>query len=499
MSFDHVALLPTYLAAGTAVLVLLADVLLGRRAASVAVAAAGAAATATGAAAVGLGGPRETLCADLCAYRATGQAAVVAVLFALLTLGVLALAGPLLRARGAAPGEWCFLLTAAMTGGVVLGYAADLVTLLVAVETLTLPLYLLVALRGRAATPADPDPPADADADAGRRGVEAALTYFVVSVVATAVTLLGVGLLYATRGTLHLAALAAGPVADTRLAAVGTVLLVAGLAVKVAAVPVHAWAPTVYDGAALPVAAYLSTAAKVGGVVALLALWRGPLPGQWAGPTLAVLAAATMTLGNLAALRQTRVVRLLAWSSVAQLGYVLAPLAVVLDAGRRDPAAVRAAGAAALAYLIFFVVVEFGAFAAVVGLRGATGDGGSVAAYVGAGRAHPLCGAALALALVGLAGLPPGLAGLFAKVTVTRSLLDGGLTWLALLVAANAVVALVYYLRLATTLYQPPPVAAPGRRRPVGAAGWVAAAAALAAVAAGVAPQWVLDLAAAGW
>ncbi|GGJ98360.1 NADH-quinone oxidoreductase subunit N [Pilimelia anulata] len=481
MTFDHAALLPAYLAAGTALLVLLADLVFARRGAVLGTAALGALATGVGAAVVGAGGTRETLCAaGGCAYRATGYAAVVAALFAALTLGVLALAAPLLREPDVPAGEWCFLLAASMTGGVVLGYAADLVTLLVAVETLTLPLYPLVALRAR------------------RRAAGAAVTYYVVSVVASAVSLLGAALLYAATGRLHLAALAAGPAADTRLAAVGTVLLLVGLAVKVAAVPVHAWAPAVYDGAALPVTAYLSTAAKVGGAVALLALWRGPLPGQWTGPALAVVAAVTMTAGNLAALRQRRIVRLLAWSSVAQLGYVLAPLAVVLSAGQRDGAAVRAAGAAALAYLVFFVLIEFGAFAALVALRGAAGDGGTIESYRGAARDRPLAGAALALALVGLAGLPPGLAGLFAKITATRAVLAGDLPWLALLIAANTVLALAYYLRPATALYRRGGTFVGFAGRPWSVTAGLGAATA-AAVLVGFAPQWVLDLAALPW
>ncbi|HEX5739960.1 MAG TPA: proton-conducting transporter membrane subunit, partial [Pilimelia sp.] len=372
-----------------------------------------------------------------------------------------------------------------------------LLTLLVAVETLTLPLYLLVALPARAA--------------AGARAAGAAVTYFVVSVVATAVTLLGAALLYATHGHLHLDALAAGPRVAGPLAAVGTVLLVVGLAVKVAAVPLHAWAPTVYDGAPLPVAAYLSTASKLGGVVALLALWRGPLPAQWAGGAFAVLAAVTVTVGNLGALRESRVVRLLAWSSVAQLGFVLAPLAVVLHAGQRDAAAVRAAGAAALGYLLFFLVIEYGAFAAVVALRGGRGDGGTVSEYAGLGRSRPVPAAALAFALVGLAGLPPGLAGLFAKITAIRGVLGGGLLWLAVLLAANTVVGLAYYLRLAAVLYRsptpaaprtaatPPPLAAAVQPRLPGEVAVAVGAATAVAVLAGFAPQWVLNAAALPW
>ncbi len=144
-------------------------------------------------------------------------------------------------------------------------------------------------------------------------------------------------------------------------------LVVAGLAFKVAAVPFHAWAPATYDGAPLPVAAYLSTASKLGGVIALLAVVRHALPPEVTGPMLALVAALTMTVGNLVALRQRRTVRLLAWSSVAQAGYILAPLGALALTAEAD--ARTAAYAAALAYAVFFVLLELAAFAGVVALR----------------------------------------------------------------------------------------------------------------------------------
>ncbi|MCZ7427184.1 NADH-quinone oxidoreductase subunit N [Micromonospora sp. WMMA1949] len=482
-SVDNVAMLPAYLAAGTAVLVLLVDLLVARPAVTVAVAALGAAGTAAGAALVGAAGERRTFCVgDDCSWVWGGRAALVGAVIALLTLGVLALSGPLLRAGRTPVGEYCFLLACAMTGGVVLGAAGDLITLIVALETLTLPLYVLVGLRRGSLA-----------------GAEAAVTFFVVSVVATTVTLLGAALLYAVTGTLHLDRLGATladrtDLTDLPLTGVAVALVVAGLAFKVAAVPFHAWAPVTYDGAPLPVAAYLSTASKLGGVVALLAVVQRALPGDMTGPVLAALAVLTMTVGNLVALRQRRTVRLLAWSSVAQAGYILAPLgALALTAGRTGDAR-TAAYAAAVAYAIFFVLLELAAFAAVVALRPADGDGGTLADLRGAARRHPWVGGAFALALIGLAGLPPGLAGLFAKVTVVRALLAGHAGWLALVVALNAVIGLAYYLRVTASLYATPTGAATIRpARTVVLALGVATAV---AVVIGFAPQLVLDVAA---
>ncbi|WP_444948956.1 NADH-quinone oxidoreductase subunit N [Micromonospora ureilytica] len=492
-SVDSVALLPAYLAAGTAVLVLITDLLVARPRATIAVAALGALGTAVGSALVGAGAERRTFCVGAdCSWIFGGRAALVGVVVALLTVGVLGLSVPALRAGRSPVGEYAFLLACSMTGGVVLGAAGDLITLIVALETLTLPLYVLVGLRRGSLASA-----------------EAALTFFVVSVVATTLTLLGAALLYAVTGGLHLdrlgALLAQQPeLRDLPLATAAVAVLLVGLAFKVAAVPFHAWAPATYDGAPLPVAAYLSTASKLGGLVALLAVVQRALPADQTGPVLALLAVLTMTVGNLVALRQRRTVRLLAWSSVAQAGYILAPLgALALAAGRTDEAR-SAAYAAAVAYAVFFVVLELAAFAGLTALRPAGADGGTLDDLRGAARRHPWRAAAFGLALVGLAGLPPGLAGLFAKVTVVRALLDGGAAWLALVVALNAVIGLAYYLRVTAALWAPttrpgPAAALAGGGASgvpvVGVVAVVLAVATVAAVVLGVAPQLVLDLA----
>ncbi|MEW1587336.1 proton-conducting transporter membrane subunit [Micromonospora vinacea] len=493
-SVDSVALLPAYLAAGTAVLVLITDLVVARPRATIAVAALGALGTAVGSALVGAGAERRTFCVGAdCSWIFGGRAALVGVVVALLTVGVLGLSVPALRAGRSPVGEYAFLLACSMTGGVVLGAAGDLITLIVALETLTLPLYVLVGLRRGSLASA-----------------EAALTFFVVSVVATTLTLLGAALLYAVTGGLHLdrlgTLLAEQPeLRDLPLTTAAVAVLLVGLAFKVAAVPFHAWAPATYDGAPLPVAAYLSTASKLGGLVALLAVVQRALPADQTGPVLALLAVLTMTVGNLVALRQRRTVRLLAWSSVAQAGYILAPLgALALASGRTDEA-LSAAYAAAVAYAVFFVVLELAAFAGLTALRPAGADGGTLDELRGAARRHPWRAAAFGLALVGLAGLPPGLAGLFAKVTVVRALLDGGAAWLALVVALNAVIGLAYYLRVTAGLWAPATAPGPAAALAgdgvsgvpvVGVVAVVLAVATVAAVVLGVAPQLVLDLAA---
>jgi NADH-quinone oxidoreductase subunit N len=430
MTIDQISLLPLYAAGGTAVLVLLMDLFVARRGATVGALLLGGLATAVCAIVVGARPP--TFCAaDVCSWIPGPLAAVSAVVFAALTIGVLALSAPALRLGVAPPGEFCFLLACSMTGGVVVGYSGDLITLIVGLETLTLPLYVLVGLRRYAA---------------GERvstaGASASITFLLISVISTAIALLGAALNYAATGALHLDRLIDGIGPMGPVAHIGTALLVIGFAFKVAAVPLHAWAPSTYEGATLPVAAYLSTASKLGGVLALAAV----VSYLDVGPVTAALAILTMTVGNLVALRQTRMVRLLAWSSIAQAGYILAALAL-------GAAGVRAA----VAYAVFFVVLEFIAFAAAVALREPGADGGDLRAYRGAGRRRPWLGAALVLAFAGLAGLPPGLAGLFAKVTVVEALIDEGWGWLAGIVVINAVIGLAYYVRVTANLYATPP------------------------------------------
>lgn len=459
---------PMIVAAGTAVTVLLIDLVFPRWYMPLATALLGAAATGVSAYAVP-SGRFELLCAapDMCSYVFDDVARLVAALIAALTAFALLLYLPALRAADAPAGETGFLIACAMTGGVVLGGARDLITLIVALETLTLPLYALVALHRRRAG----------------AGASASVTFFTTSIVATAVSLLGAALIHLQTGAVHLpqALAGSGPLAIT-----GLVLLLTGFGFKVAAVPLHAWAPSTYDGAPLPIAAYLSTASKLGGVIAILFVVQAAIDGGQAvtaGITMAFLATLSLLTGTLVALRQQRTVRLLAWSSVAQAGFILAPLGgLVLSSSSTllD---------AAFAYTLFFLALELGAFSGVVALRSAD-DGGSLDDLRGRGRGAPTRSAMLALALIGLAGLPPALAGLFAKITVLQALLDAGLIWLAVVVALMSVVGLAVYWRPLAALYRGPAATPP----PAGGA-WIPLVVATAVTAVlSVAPQLVLSL-----
>lgn len=378
-----------------------------------------------------------------CAYELGQTAVFLTVVLCLAAAAVLVLAMAQLHADRAGitpPGEYCVVLLAATVGAVIVAGSRDLVTLVVGLETLTVPLYAAVAFRRGSTT-----------------GTEAALTMLVISVTSTAFMLLGIGFLYGLTGSMHLDAIAEaltadGGVGNRALSGVAIVLLLAGLAFKVAAAPFHVWAPSTYQGAPLPVAAYLSSVSKAGGIGGLVAVLPAISAGSEAASTwIALLAAFSMTVGNLIALRQQDLVRLLAWSGIAQTGYLLVGLAVLSG---RSGQALSGAGAT-LAYLAVYVLMTVGAFACLAAVAGGDGSdpGPSIESVRGLSGTHPRIAAALALFLVGLAGLPPALLGMFGKVVVVRAAFDGEIGWLGILVAINTVIAFVYYLRLAGVLF----------------------------------------------
>ena len=333
-------------------------------------------------------------------------------------------------------GEYSFLLLTSVAGALTLAASRDVLTLVVALEVVSLPAFALVALRRY-----------------DGRSSEAALKLFLVSVVSTAVMLFGLSLVYGTTGAVHLDRIATALSDPAREPAVvlGVALSLAGFGFKVAAVPFHFWAPDTYEGAPVPVAAFLSVVSKAAGFVGLALLTTrgfGPYADVWA-PVLAVLAAVTMTVGNLAALRQRQAVRLLAWSSIAQSGYMLVPL------GAAGTGAIDAVLPATVAYVLAYAVMNLGVFS-VVTLVGRHRPANRLADYRGLGRTEPLTAFALAFALACLAGLPPGLLGLFAKVVVFQAPVEQGAGWLAVVMAVNVVIGLYYYLSWAAVLYARP-------------------------------------------
>jgi NADH-quinone oxidoreductase subunit N len=348
------------------------------------------------------------------------------------------------------------LVLAATAGACGVAAAHDLGSWLVCLELATLPVVALVALRGT---------------QAACRGALALLT---TSLISFAMLALGAALwLVATGEAVFVRGAAQDALADPARRGVlglGVVLLLAGLGFKLSLVPFHAWTPQAYAGGSEPVAAFLAATSKVAALAALVVVLR-PLADARA-PVLAavgILAALSMTVGNVLALVQDDPVRLLAWSTVAQAGWVVLPLSA-LAAG---------SSAASGAYLLAYVIATVVAFAVVHvvatapparaaqashpnGTRLASAAGGEagarrdLAAYTGLLRTHPLLGGALGLALLSLAGLPPGIIGLVAKVVALRPVVGGGQWALALIAVANAVIGIAVYLRWFAVLLRDP-------------------------------------------
>ncbi len=488
-SVDWLAIAPPTIIAVVALAVLVADLFVGEaRKALLGWASVGGLVLAGLALLPLLRGDRSTFCLTTGAHNCSYVADHFTLVIQLLVIGGALLTALLsLHNQDRLPqGEFWFLLLSSAAGAALLPASRDLATLVVALEVVSLPSFALVGLRR-----------------GDRLSSEAALKFFLSSVTATAVMLMGVSFVYAATGTLHLTALADGlghaPAQLATLARTGAVLTLVGFAFKLAVAPFHFWVPDTYVGAPLPVAAYLSVVGKAAGFSGLIlvtVIGFRPYGDVW-GPALAVLAALTMSVGNVAALRQRpeqarSAVRLLAWSSIGQAGYLLVPLAAagyVSDQGHQIGATVS--------YALMYTVVNLGAFG-VAALVLRSNAANRIADYRALYARRPLAALALAFFLLCLAGLPPGIIGLFAKVVVFSSAVDAGLGWLAVIMAVNVVIALYYYLRWTALLFmRPEPVAgqaAPTVRSPATLTAAIAAAAVVGVALSG-APQLVLRFA----
>ena len=391
----------------------------------------------------------------------------VRVVVAAATLLVIGLSADTVQAHKREAEFYVLLLLAAL-GTIVLAGANDLLLLFAGYLLASVPAY---ALAGFAK-----DSP----------GTEAALKYYLMGALAGVAMLTGVTLLYGTGRTTSYPLLQTTLVAAPHGAvAVGVIAVTAGLLFKSGAVPAHFWVPDVTDGTTTPVAAFVTTVPKLGGLAALLRLLTVAIPAaavNW--PLLiAVLAAASMTLGNLAAFFQDSVKRLLAYSTISQAGYLLMAVAVAA----RSATAPRSL----LFYLAAYAVTNLAAFAVVAALPQAS----TVADYRGLTRQHPGLAAVLVVSLLGLVGTPPT-AVFLAKLQVFTTAIDGGYGWLTALAAANTVASLFYYLRWLTPAFLPGPAGPrPATLEPADrAATAVAYTAGAASLALGIAGTTVLPL-----
>jgi len=337
-------------------------------------------------------------------------------------------------------GEYFTLLLTSVTGMVMMASSRDLVSIFVALEMLSIPAYMLAAWRKR-----------------DRKSNEAGVKYYLLGVFASAIMLYGMSLLYGVTGSTLLSEIGRQLTVEGQFGgvqALAITFVIVGFAFKVSAVPFHTWAPDTYEGAPIPVTAFLSVASKAAGFVALITLIYVGFPQAkdvWQ-PFIWVLAAATMTMGNLVALRQTNIIRMLAYSSISQGGFILMPLAV---AGTGD-----AAGPAlqsVVVYLIVYAAMNLGMFAVVIAASRTTRSG-EISSFGGLFSYAPGLGVLMTIFLASLAGIPP-LGGWIAKFTAFRAVLEAGGGWgygIAVIGAVNSVIAFGYYGSIMREIWMKP-------------------------------------------
>jgi NADH-quinone oxidoreductase subunit N len=353
--------------------------------------------------------------------------------------------------HGFAGDELYALLIFAALGMVLVVAGANWVIFFLGLELMSLALYVLIGIRR-----GEP------------YGNEAALKYFIMGAVASAFLTFGLGLLYAMTGTLGVTkSLAAVPTSAGQLPVIllALALIFSGIGFKLSIVPFHLWTPDVYQGAPAPVTAFLSTGSKVALFAATLRFALVVAPPVWAYalPVLWGLALLTMAVGNLTALYQTRIKRLLAYSSIAQMGYLLMALLAVKDGG----------AFAVMFYLTVYAVMDLGAFGLVGTFSGGDTDREELADYRGLGYTHPWRAGLLAVCLLSLAGLPPT-AGFMGKLALFRAVLQANFIILAVLGIITVIVSIYYYINVVVHLYmhaKGDSAAVPGAGLAIGLAG----------------------------
>jgi NADH-quinone oxidoreductase subunit N len=369
-------------------------------------------------------------------------------------------------------GEYVGLVLLSTAGMILTAQASDLIVIFLGIELLSVALYVLCALEVWR-----------------NRSLEAGLKYLITGAVGASVLLYGLAFLYGATGSTALATigekLSDSSLTSDPLVTAAMVLIVAGLAFKASAAPFHMWAPDVYEGAPTPITAFMATATKVAAFAAFLRIFVGTLPDgrdDWR-VIIAVVAAASILIGNIAALRQKSVKRILAYSGVAQAGYLLIGVAAGSFSGTR----------ATMYYLVAYVAMTLGVFAVAIHREREVEHGDDVESFRGYGRARPAMGISATICLLSLAGFPP-LSGFIGKFLLFGAAVDHDLTWLAIVGAVGSVISLGYYLRLIAVMWMDEPKDTETRRLSVpGAVSFVAVASAVAVVGLALAAAGVLD------
>lgn len=363
-----------------------------------------------------------------------------------------------LRRTGTAYGEYYALLLLSTSGAMFMVGANDLIVVFVALELLSIPLYVLAAFR--ATNPALGGP--------ATKSEESGIKYFILGAFSSAFFVYGAALLYGATGTTNLTeifdripGLIEAGTSATPLLLIGAALTLVGLGFKVAVVPFHMWTPDVYEGSPTPVTAFMSVAAKVGGFGALLRIMIVGLStlaltdGQAAvwQPVVQLIAAATLILGNFVALSQSNVKRMLAYSSIAHAGYIMMAVAAVGSSGMEGMSGLaNTAAQSALIYLIAYMFTNLGAFAVVTAIEKDDGSGTDLEDFVGLYNSRPMMAVAMALFMLSLIGMPLT-AGFIGKWLVFGAVIQAGLIPLAVIGVLTSVISAFYYMRVIINMY----------------------------------------------
>jgi NADH-quinone oxidoreductase subunit N len=348
-------------------------------------------------------------------------------------LGV-ALAYGYVKRMGIERGEYYILMLFSISGMMLMAQAADLIIVFLALELLSLPLYVLSAFAR---------PKIESE--------ESGLKYFLLGAFSSGFVLYGIALVYGATGSTALSGIVAAVSAGTSslLLTIGAALILVGLGFKVAAVPFHMWTPDVYQGAPTAVTAFMAAGAKIAGFAALLRVFTTAFPSLALDvtPILWAISALTMIVGNVIAISQSDIKRMLAYSSIAHAGYILMAF---VPYGNPDVAPVSIA--AGLFYLVAYAVTNFGAWGVVIALEQAEGKGLAISDYAGLGKKYPALAAAMTVFMLSLTGFPPTL-GLVGKFYLFRAVLAGGYIGLAIIGVLTSLISAYYYLRVVVTMY----------------------------------------------
>jgi NADH-quinone oxidoreductase subunit N len=433
---EYAALTPVIIVAGWACLLLIVDLYVpsGRKGWTALLAAAGLLA----ALAAVLRLPAERVAAFGGMIFSDGFAAMFQIVFLLAGLISIPLAYDSIRRSGIERGEYYTLMLFSLCGMMLMAVAGDLIVLFLGLELLSIPLYVLAGF-------ARPRPESE----------ESAIKYFILGAFSSAFEVYGIALVFGATGTtrlLDLVEVMGAGTPGTVLVLLGAAMILVSLAFKVAAVPFHMWTPDVYQGAPSPVSAFMSVGAKAGGFAGLLRVFLLAFPAAssaW-GPAAVGMAGLTMVWGNVAAIAQTNIKRMLAYSSIAHAGYLLMALPAGVGAGSGSVAVTAAAF-----YLFAYAFTNLGAWGVVIALEQAEGRGLAIDDYAGLGRRHPALALAMLLFMLSLTGLPPTI-GFVGKFFLFQAAMQAGQLGLALVGVLTSLVSAYYYLRVVVVMYMRP-------------------------------------------